>query len=228
MFWGILLNFRFRDWCNSEILICSKYLQSKQIDETVQTKEYKHGGAKPICWNQLVKKMMKPCCTTDGKIGQTVTETRAGENSSSSLSLVFLAASVKMWVVDRATAEAADEASSSGDHSVLLGSIMVVFGYVTSTRWNVRKTENVTHAYKNDLLNNCIQLLHELIIKSTDFHSRVATTTRTWACSHSPQYLLKHIVDYIQDIYTENPHFISLWQTNIFRGQVQPNHNTNT
>lgn len=196
MFWGILLNFKFRDWYNSEILIWTKYLHSKQIDETVKTRECKHGGAKPFQWNQQVEIMMKPCCTTDGKIGQTGTETRAGEVESSRQSLVFLAASVKMWVVDRATAEAADKTSSGADHSVLLGSIMVVYGYVTSTHWNVRKMEKLTHAYKSYLLNNCIQLLHELIKKSTNFHSHAATTTRTWTCSHISYYLLciKHVL----------------------------------
>lgn len=70
-------------------------------------------------------------------------ETEPGEFLS-----VCLGALVKMRVAYRAIARAADETSSGANHSVPLGFIMVVYSRVTSTHWNVRKMEKLTHAYK--------------------------------------------------------------------------------
>lgn len=47
--------------------------------------------------------------------------------------------------------------------------------------WEKRKNWHMH--IKRQLLNNCIQLLHELIIMSTNFYSHVAAATKTWTCS---------------------------------------------
>lgn len=90
---------------------------------------------------QIGKMEAKP--ESSSKSGQTVRETEPGKFLS-----VCPGALVKMRVAYRLTAQAADKTSSGANHSVPLGFIMVVYSCVTSTHWNVRKMEKLTHAYK--------------------------------------------------------------------------------
>lgn len=137
--------------------------------------------------------MMKPRCTTDSKRGQ-----REKQDRVKAAGWVWFA--LALWLKRELRTEQLPgqqtRLPAGTDHSVLLGFIMVVWSCVTSTQWNVRKMEKLTHTrIKNQSLNNGIQLLHELITESTNFYSHVAATTKSWTCSRASCYLpgLKHI-----------------------------------
>lgn len=64
--------------------------------------------------------------------------------------------------------------------------------------WEKRK--NWHKHIKRQLLNNYIQLLHELTIKSTHCYSHVATSARTWTCSRGAKHVLAE--DFVTTQYT--------------------------
>lgn len=96
------------------------------------------------------------------------------------------------------------------------------------------KTDTRTHI-KRQLLNNYIQLLHELTIKSTNFYSHVATTATTRTC------LRGSFTGYITQLNTYMPTLLRVlthlcpcgldstcfFQTcRLYKGSLHPNHNT--